>query len=86
MVSLSDYSLLTVTKDFELSVRMRSKAFSRSNSVFVDNPKTAESVVLAILIHGKRKRMESLEPPMIGIATVLRVSRDDFESRLGTSG
>lgn len=62
---------------------MGSKPFSGSNPILVDDTEASKSIKLVVLVGCKRKGVERLEPSVIGISSVLRVSRDDLQAGIG---
>src|ERR1700730_19477306 len=50
---------------------MRAEALPRSDPVFVNHTKAAEGHVLRIVVIGERECMVGVEPPMLGVASLL---------------
>ena len=63
-----------IGNDFHIAVRMQAEPFSDSHPVFIDHAKGTETHIAWVVIVGKRKRMVRLQPAMVGIAPVLRIS------------
>ena len=64
-------------------MRMRPESLARCNPILIDHAQASEPIVLVVLVHGERKRMERLEPAVVGVPSILRVSGHDRESRIG---
>ena len=58
-----------VTDDFEIAMRMRAETLAPLHAVFVDHPQAAESDVLRVVVIGEGKRVMTVQPAVIGMAT-----------------
>ena len=61
-----------VADDFHVAVAVRAKAHARRNAVFVDDAQIAPAHVRRVVVAGKRKAVERLEPAVVGVAALGR--------------
>ena len=63
-----------VADDFHVAVAMGAKTGARGNAVFIDDAQVAKPHVGRVVVTGKRKAVERLEPAMVGQAAVVGFS------------
>ena len=60
-----------VTDDFKVAMWMRAKTLASLHSVFVDHPQAAEADVLRVVIIREGKRVVTVQPAVIGMASFI---------------
>ena len=58
-----------VTDDFKVAMRMRAETLAALHAVFVDHPQAAKADVLRVVIVGEGKRVMTVQPAVIGMAS-----------------
>src|ERR1700722_7564206 len=68
-VLMRQRTLGDVGEDFHIAMGVHAEALAGSHAVFIDHTQAAETHELGVVIAGERKRMITIEPAMIGVAS-----------------